>query len=167
MVEYTSAEPQLNLIRDRTSNDVARIKYLLSRLDAGTATEAERQEFLEPSLKGAYNYTDLNRVGAAVRYVADRLYTECGAVASVTAKRDWTESDVPTLDQMETYLADVSAIRGALTLPDTVPPVPADMDGLTYLEANNIEQIIWDVNEIIFRFSPGWLYAGEVISGEV
>lgn len=157
----------LNLVRDRTAADVARVRYLLTRLAAGEATEQERAEFLEPTMKGAYNYTDLNRVGAAISYMQDRLYTICGKVIYVTAKRDWTESDIPTLSDMATYLHDVSEVRGALNVPEGTPPVPDDMDRLTHGEANDIEQIIWVVNELVMLIMLSWRYAGEYYAGEV
>ena len=157
----------LNLVRDRTAADVSRVQYLLRRFVRGEATESEVTEFLNPALKGAYNFTDLNRVGAAVQYLRDRLYTLAGEVVDVTAKADWTESDIPTVSDMEAYLADISAIREALDVPDTVPAVPEDMVKLTHTEANNIEQILWDVNELIMRIIASWRYAGELFSGEV
>lgn len=157
----------LNLVRDRTAADVARVRYLLGRFFAGSATAEERTEFLDPALKGAYNATDLNRVGAAVQYLRDRLYTLAGEVVIVTAKSDWTESDIPTEGDMEAYLADIAAIRGALDVPETVPQVPEDMVNLTHTEANDIEQILWDVNEFIMRVLASWRYAGELYAGEV
>ena len=63
--------------------------------------------------KGTYNASDLNRVGAAVAYVAGRLL-ECGTSVDVSPKQDWPESDTPTASQMERYRSDVAALRDAL-----------------------------------------------------
>ncbi len=59
-----------NLIFDRTQADVNRVKTLTQKLIAGTATDAEKSEWLA-GMKGAYNASDLNRVGSAVEYLND------------------------------------------------------------------------------------------------
>ena len=63
-----------NLIFDRTELDVAELQAVTAKLVAGTATAAERAAFLA-GMKGAYNYTDLNRVGAAVEYLTALLHS--------------------------------------------------------------------------------------------
>ena len=55
-----------NLVFDRTQSDVSRVQSLTRKMIAGTATDAEKEEWLGGEMKGAYNAADLNRVGAAV-----------------------------------------------------------------------------------------------------
>ena len=62
----------LNLITDRTQADVDRVQYLAS-VGWENMTDAEKAEWSTP-LKGAYNASDLNRVGAAVTYISNRLF---------------------------------------------------------------------------------------------
>ena len=45
--------------------------------------------------KGFYNASDLNRVGAAVEYIAGR-FAALGYDCPVTVKKDWLTSDAPT-----------------------------------------------------------------------
>ena len=158
----------LNLVMDRTSADVQRVEYLLKRARAGTATVSEMQELLDPSLKGAYNHTDMNRVGAAVYYLRDRLNTLCGIYPSVTAKRDWTQADIPRLNTMSVYLGDVATLRESLSgaMPSETPDLPSDMTYLTYAEANDIERNLWYINFVIIEIIHSWRYAGEYYSGE-
>lgn len=61
------------LITDRTKADVDAASSLLAKITAGTATEAELEQFNAAMMKGAYNYTDLNRVSAAVYYLDEVL----------------------------------------------------------------------------------------------
>ena len=117
-------------------------------------------------LKGAYNASDLNRVGAAVRYVAGRL-REYGYSVAVAPKADWLEDDIPTAGQMETYRANIAAIRAALAVSADTPPAPGSMDNLTYVEANNIEQILLDVDALLTLISQGWYYSGEIYAGDI
>lgn len=61
------------LIIDRTEADVAAVSELVSKIVAGTATEEEIALFNAAAMKGAYNYTDLNRVTAAMEYLDEAL----------------------------------------------------------------------------------------------
>ena len=61
----------------------------------------------------------------------------------------WYESDVPTIIQMSQYLANVSAIRSAFTLPDYAPQTPESMALLTFAKANDIESVLQYVETTI------------------
>lgn len=162
--EFTLYYGLLSLITDRTQGDVDRVAYLAAKGWDGMTAD-EKSEWLM-GLKGAYNATDLNRVGGAVNYVANRIH-EAGYTVDVSPKIDWSVSDIPTPAQMESYLSDVAAIRSALSVSSATPPVPDDMIDLTYIEANNIEQILLDVNALIDNMIAAWVYCGEVYCGEV
>ena len=79
----------------------------------------------------------------------------------------WYEEDTPTLSQMQQYLANVTALRGSLTLGENTPAVPNDMVGLTLTEANNIEQILEAINDYLTAMQAVFLHSGMVwaISG--
>lgn len=155
----------LNLITNRTQADVDRVAQLTGQVSAGTATAAELAEW-QSDLKGAYNASDLNRVGAAVAYVAGRL-NGYGYAVTVNPKQDWTVSDIPTAGQMATHLRDVAALRGAIAVMASTPPTPDSANNLTWQEANNIEQILLDVDELLTRMAAAWFYSGELYAGEV
>ena len=74
-----------NLIYDRTPEDVAEVRRLLAKLDpeTGNGLTAAEQAKWDAGLKGAYNFTDLNRVEAAVKTLASAL-TSAGYPVSVT-----------------------------------------------------------------------------------
>lgn len=74
-----------NLIYDRTLEDVAEVRRLLAKLDpeTGDGLTAAEQAKWDAGLKGAYNFTDLNRVEAAVKTLAVAL-TSAGYPVSVT-----------------------------------------------------------------------------------
>lgn len=154
----------LSLITDRTQLDVDRVEELAEKGWAAM-TEQERAEWLG-EMKGAYNASDMNRVGEAVAYVAGRL-TDCGYAAPVSPKTDWTEDDEPSTDQLASYLADISTIRGALAVLPSTPATPAEIDGRTHQEANDIEQILLDVDALISNMEQAWHYSGDLYAGEV
>ena len=64
----------LSLITDRTQADVDRVRQLAQKV-FGNMTADEKTKWLN-GLKGSSNASDLNRVGAAVAYVAGRLSQE-------------------------------------------------------------------------------------------
>lgn len=112
--------------------------------------------------RGAYNYTDLNRVERAVAELADELSLK------LVTKTDWTAWDIPKQADMDRFLGNISAIRragvkiGKQTTSST-PPVPRSMKNLSYSHANAIEKILYDVSFT----AAEQLRSGELICGEV
>lgn len=148
------------LITDRTQADVDRVTELTQKFLLGTITTAEKAEYMA-GMKGAYNYTDLNRVGEAVAYIAD-VMSQSGHVFSVTAKQDWTMEDIPTIEQMNAFLNDLSLLKANSTASTQVPP---SMDKLTYQRANQIEQLLIEAYNSIIREGADWDRSGIAISG--
>lgn len=62
----------MNLVYDRTAEDVERALALAKKAEAGTLTDAEKTEWLA-GMKGCYNASDMNRVEAAVKSIAAEL----------------------------------------------------------------------------------------------
>lgn len=133
----------LSLITDRT------------RADVETKTD-----------KGFYNASDLNRVGAAVEYIAGR-FTAIGYACPVTVKKDWLTTDAPTASQMETYRQNIATLRRQIAVMASTPEAPASMAGLNYVKANNIEQILLDLDALIDKLIKSWCFSGELYAGEV
>lgn len=154
----------LHLITDRTQLDVDRVN-VLARKGWERMTPEEQAEW-KNGLKGAYNCTDLNRVQSAVRYLQDR-FAGVGYSIELSELKTWTEQDVPTLTELQNYLADLSAIRNVLTLLKTTPPAPDTIVGFTYVKANNIEQILLDVDMLLSNMIAGFLYSGDIFGGEL
>ena len=141
----------LHLVTDRTAADVT----------AGNA-------------KGTYNASDLNRVGAAMNYVADKLRA-AGYDPHISPKTDWKDDDWVDQAAQAVYLGDLAELRKQFTMLESTPRVPPRIlatainsdDGLTYGWANDIEQILMDIDALLTNIAAGWLYSGEIYSGEV
>ena len=155
------------LVTDRTAADLARWLELRNK-GYSNMTEAERAEWGAGDMKGAYNVSDLNRVGAALNYLRDRL-AEARYISSAEfiAKTDWMEADIPTPQEMQNYLRYVSVIREALAQFATTPATPTNTGGLDYQEANAIEKILVDVDRLITNMQAHFYYCGELFCGEV
>ncbi len=129
-------------------------------------TDRTRADVENETEKGFYNASDLNRVGAAVEYIAGR-FTALGYACPVTVKKDWLTSDAPTASQLETYRQNIVMLRGQIAVMASTPEAPASMAGLNYVKANNIEQILLDLDALITNITKSWCFSGEVYAGEV
>ena len=159
------------LIFDRTQADVDRVYALKQKILTGGLTSLTAEEKAEymGGMRGAYNATDLNRVGQAVSYLANRFtdlpgeleaYREEKGVADdelyhvpydpstvvVSPKQNWTVTDIPTNSQVQTYLNNLLVLRRQLVLPADAPMVPTSLNNLTFDTANQIEYLLWLVN---------------------
>lgn len=135
------------LITDRTQADVSTISALIDKINAGTATAAELEQFNAAKSKGMYNYIDWNRVETAVEYLADSL-TGYGYLVDVVIKTDWAEDDSPTDSQLAQYLQNVFNVYNTIL---TEPELPATMKKLTATGANQIEQSLVIVEQTIVQ----------------
>lgn len=145
------------LITDRNQDDVDRALYLSGLWVEGefTGTAEELSEW-SGGLKGTYNSSDLNRVGEAMWYLAGK-FQAAGYAVTVTSRTDWAVSEIPRRADMDTYLADLSALRGALAVLETTPKTPESMELLTWATANNIEKILVDIEALLTSMSSVFL----------
>lgn len=152
-------------ITNRTQGDVAR-RAELARKGIVNMTEAELAEWLAPS-KGAYNYTDLNRVEDAVAKLTSYLRA-LGRGDGLYPTRRWAASDVPDAIDMQRYIANVQKVRNALPeLHHIMPQAPASMVNLTYEGANAIEEILSHAMEYVESKIQTFPFSGEIYGGEV
>lgn len=152
----------LSLITDRTAADVARWQELKSK-GLANMTAAELAEWR--TSKGAYNYTDMNRVEAAVFMIASKL-NDIDIPVKVETKSNWTHADLPTAKDFERYLGNVAKLRGASSGLHLAPALPTSMVRLNYIGANNIEAALLFINEWADGMKDTRRYSGEFYGGE-
>lgn len=159
----TTAEVyMIRLVTDRTQFDVDFLRTLYEK-PWEEWPEATQAWFLEVScLRGAYDPSDWNRVGVAVRWLAGELERR-GYIASVAPKTDWTPDDAPRQSQMAAYLRDVETVRSAQNL--YVQEIPATLRFSTFQDWNNIEKALVEADAIFPNYFA-WT-SGEVTCGGV
>lgn len=145
------------LITDRAQADAERVKELAAKGFAAM-TAAEQTEWLA-GMKGAYNASDLNRVGTALNYLAGRLSSICGKSIAWTAKTDWAVTDIPAASQVAEYQQQIQDIRGALAYPAGTPDAP-ELGRLTYTGANDIERILVLCENLIVNVAKSFRHTG-------
>lgn len=159
-----------NLVYDRTAEDVAEVRRLLAKLDpeTGDGLTAAEQAKWDAGLKGAYNFTDLNRVELAVKTLAAAL-TAAGYPVEVTPvlteDREWQEGDIVRRAQWTTYLDNVQRLRDAYyTLAET-GELPKPEDKLKYTGANTIEKVLADIDLLIGCMKASYRRCGTFRAG--
>lgn len=90
--------------------------------------------------KGAYNYSDLNRVERAVAEIAER------AGLTLYTKNYWTMWDLPTETDMARYLGNINAIKTHFGINIATP---TSMNNFTIDDANNIELVLSAAYELL------------------
>lgn len=154
----------LNLITDRTSNDLEHWKALRDKGWLGMSEE-ERAEWLSP-MKGCYNSSDMNRVESAVKYISE-LFISAGHSFAPEVKTSWQAKDRPTAEDMKRYFENVEKLRSLIPVYSTTPVAPTIKNKLDWQTANALEQILKDVHELIVKIIESCYYTGEVYAGEV
>lgn len=165
----------MTLITNRTQADVNRAKAIIAKLQSGEAlTDAEQAEY-DAGLKGCYNYTDINRVRAAVTALAASLNAEgykvavlpvlAGESPSALEDRDFTEKDVVYKAQWEKYINNVRAIREAFYTFDDTGPLPQPNERINYAYANNIEKVLEDVDVLLWFMTQSYRRCGAFTAG--
>lgn len=158
---YAVALTAVNAAGTSTNFELTLYYGLLTLITGRTAEDVANK-----TAKGFYNASDLNRVGAAVQYVAER-FTAQGYAVTVSPKTDWLASDIPTASELETYRLNIATLRALLAVMPTTPKSPDSMAGLTYTEANDIERILLDLDTLLTNAALAWYQSGEIYSGEV
>lgn len=153
---------RLTLITNRSALDASNLLALREKVKNRTATESERALWVS-SQNGAYNYSDMNRVGNAIQYLAG-LLNGYGYPVTVSPKTDWDTSGIPQQAQMAQYLSDLNAIKSALY---GTKEVPSSMSNLTHEQANTIEALLEEIETNIYNMAASFVYSGEIYCGEV
>lgn len=153
------------LIYDRSQEDVDRWKELH---DKGWAAmnDVERSEWLG-FMKGRYTSEDMNRVETAVKSLSARLFELGYLTRPQITKTDWGAKSYPLRKDMERYFGNVAEIRAAIPLFPTTPHAPTVNGGLDFKKANDLEKILFDVDQITTVIPKAYHYAGEIFCGEV
>ena len=140
----------MNLIYDRTAEDVEEAKRITEKLIMGISlTEAEQAAYFA-GLRGCYNTDDMNRVEAAVAELSAML-NEAGYV-NTTVPHAWANGEIVTVANWVRYISNVQSLIDAYyALPDA-PALPAASERLTYAGANAIERLLADIYLLI-----GWM----------
>lgn len=129
-------------ITDRNQDDVDRVKYLTNAILSGTNTEMEFLEF-QQNLRGALNYSDLDRIEGNLRFLADLFKIDLV---------DMSRDVIPRVPYFKKLLINVQRIRDLDYHFSDTPQVP-EMPLNTYSKINDIEKILLHAYASYYRNS--------------
>lgn len=153
----------LNLVYDRTADDVAEVLRLTQKAFAGTLTDEEKTVWLA-GMKGTYDTIDMNRVAAAVSTLSG-LLNAAGYKNEVSAQ-NFVEGEDSTDEKYTVYLSNVQTLRDAIAVRASTPELPAADAKLDYIGANNIEKILADLDELLGWMTYSRKYCGTFAAGQ-
>jgi len=156
------------LVYNRTQADVDRVYTLKNKILTGglaALTAEEKAEYLA-GMKGAYNYKDFNRLGEAISYLVEQMKKLDIHDSSIVPKVDWAMGDTPTQSQVRNLLSCLTKLRVKLSLPDNAPSVPNSLDKLTYQMANDMELLLWMIDQRITQTTAAFRYSGTMYCGQ-
>ena len=158
----------VEMITDRSASDVLLAKNLIKK-GFQNMTEDEKSYFLE-GLKGAYNYSDVNRIETAIKYFVDtmlqiyeqniQLAKELGVswasiydvpynpedYKNIVHKNDWNTNDVFSEADRTDFLNKIVHVLSAIIDIPADTKFPTSFDGFDYKKANIIEKSMEDFN---------------------
>ena len=112
-----------------------------------------------------YDFEDLNRVETAILYIKNML-NDAGISANIIIHGTWSNGDNPTLSDMDNYLNSLRKIRASIAFFRNSPDVPSDMDNLRFFEANNIEKVLIDAEQLIYNMIFAYRHCGTLSCGQ-
>lgn len=129
-------------------------------------TDRTQADLENDTAKAYIDFEDLNRVEGAVKFISDRL-AEAGYSHSITPRVEWTMEDIRTQADMDRLRDNINALRTAFS--GLYPSTPTTPESITYSsidQANDIEQILADLDELETNMELDYRYSAEPISGE-
>ena len=115
--------------------------------------------------KGYHNISDLNRVEEWCRYLAD-LLTSYNYRITITTKTNWKMTDIRTVSEVERIRKNVEILKNAYyNIPRDIV-VPNNLNPINISKANDIEKILFKINEMIESMENNFIHSGVANAGQ-
>ena len=116
------------------------------------------QDVLQMTKKGVLNAEDINRIENNTETIADKI------AVPVTVK-SWPVGGLPRVSDYKRIRDNVERIRQGYGIRSDTPATP-EQPLNTYQKWNDIERILFDVNDLYDRTENARAYCGEIFAGE-
>lgn len=135
---------------------------LISNRTEANVNYAITHQSSEDFLRGAYNYTDLNRIEEWCEYIETEL-NNAGYRVEITTKTDWTDEDFPTQAELERIRSNVALLKQRYYSHSNVP---IDVIKMTFKKANELEKVLDEIYHSIWGMGNYYIYSGVCNSGQ-
>lgn len=138
-------------IFNRTLADVTALKELIGQINAigwDNLTLTSKTEWLATS-KGAFNFSDLNRIEDNIIYMRDQINALGGTPIVIdTSNPVWGVDDIPFLSNINRIRDNVGVLIDAFYILPTTPTIEYN-NPLNWDDANDIEKNLQDMYTIL------------------
>lgn len=155
----------MEFIMDRTYEDVQEIIDMAKRgwLDF---SEEEKEKWLA-GMKGALNYTDLNRMASNINEIKQMLdsVVSGGIETNIESKTDWLVTDIPTQGALQSFFID--------SCNEIIKYLPLDFadtetfNSATIEKLNAFENLLYKANTITNALQNYGRYENDIVWNEV
>lgn len=114
--------------------------------------------------KGAFLYTVANRIENNSKYIST-LLNSLGYNITIDTK-EWTREDIPKIEDINRMKNNLEKIKQGYTYFTTTPNVDTSKISLNFNDINDMEKILFDINELIKYMSQNFIYGGVANSGQ-
>ena len=121
-----------------------------------------QQDLLNETDKAFISYLDLNRIENAVKYLSDLLNTY-GYTNTTINKTDWSIDELRKQEDCDRIKTNYEALKNAYAYKFEVPA----FNWATIQEANNIEKILADIENMIDNMKTAFRYSNTFYAGEM
>lgn len=89
-----------------------------------------------------------------------------GPEISALEDREWQRTDTMLESDVLLYLANIAALRNVIQLPPDIPPIPTVDQWISWIAANDIERIVYELDRMIYGIVPLFRRSGTFRSGK-
>lgn len=142
----------MDLVFDRSASDVQYATQLRNKVltqGFNALTDEEKADWQTHALKGFYNYTDKNRVESAVEQINKILIKYGYMNNTLTIVKDRNMKYIDDKASITRYLNNIQALIDNFYVLPVTPELVENFDMLDITKANNIEKILYDINNIL------------------
>ena len=155
------------LVYDRLQSDVIKARNLREKVQSGATLTQQEWDLYFAGLKGAYNgFNDLDRVEKCTIDITERL-NNYGYHFTINAKDNWTLDEEINIDDINRVKNNLQKIKDNFYVLINTPEIPSiEKTSINYIDANNIEKILFDINILIGRMEEGIRYCNCMYAGD-
>lgn len=152
----------LGLITNRTASDVNYAKSFQGKKWADL-TAAQKEEYLK-GLKGAYSYIDFARVINAVNYLS-KLLISYSYPNNMYSLGILTSNSYPSVIYIQRYIDNIAELKNKY-YSNVEGNLPTTSNWLNYEQANYMEKVLQNIDDILRYTEQNDLRAGVAVAGQ-
>lgn len=118
-----------------------------------------QSDIINRTRKAYIDYEDLNRIESAVEYISNQLNVN-GYINVVDAKTDWNIRDIRLQTECDRIRNNIIELKEKYYVKHTTPDIPTNIDWSSYIQANDIERILFDIADLIVSLNNNFVYCG-------